>query len=320
MTYPNQISLWRQIEIYDIQIVLAVAELGSFRKAAGILRLGQSAVSRRVQKLEDNIGVSIFERNSMGVRLTISGRGFVKRAKSLILDFDEAINTACNAGVAGEGELKLGVIASLSAGVLRSVLMDFVNQHPDVNLRVIESERVELLTLLSHRRLDAVVASGGFTNDHGDSIVLSLEPIHVALPTKHHLSNKSRLSWDQVRHEHFIVSTNEPGPEISDYLVQKLARLGQSPRITRHRVGREGAMNLVGLELGISLVADHWRGVKYPGVRFVPIGDDELVPFSLVWRPENDNPALRRFVSLARVHARKAAAGGAASQTPDPSP
>ena len=67
MTYPNQISLRRQIEIYDIQIVLAVAELGSFRKAAGILRLGQSAVSRRVQKLEDNIGVSIFERNSMGV-------------------------------------------------------------------------------------------------------------------------------------------------------------------------------------------------------------------------------------------------------------
>lgn len=135
--------------------------------------------------------------------------------------------------------------------------MDFVNQHPDVNLKVIESERVELLTLLSHRRLDAVVASGGFTNDHGDSIVLSLEPIHVALPTNHHLSNKSRLSWDQVRHEHFIVSANEPGPEISDYLVQKLARLGQSPRITRHQVGREGAMNLVGLELGISLVADH---------------------------------------------------------------
>ena len=80
-------------------------------------------------------------------------------------------------------------------------------------------------------------------------------------------------------------------------------------------------MNLVGLGFGVSLVADHWRGVRYPNVAFVPIGDEEeKVPFSLTWRPENDNPALRRFVSLARVHARKAAAGDAASRTRDPLP
>ena len=80
-------------------------------------------------------------------------------------------------------------------------------------------------------------------------------------------------------------------------------------------------MNLVGLGLGVSLVAEHWCGVSYPGVVFRPVGgEDERVRFSLVWRPENDNPALRRFVSLARVHARKAASDGAASQRPDPSP
>ena len=80
-------------------------------------------------------------------------------------------------------------------------------------------------------------------------------------------------------------------------------------------------MSLVSLGFGASLVADHWRGVQYPNVTFVPIGDeDERLPFSLVWRPENDNPALRRFVSLARVHARRAAADDAVSQKPDPSP
>ena len=68
-------------------------------------------------------------------------------------------------------------------------------------------------------------------------------------------------------------------------------------------------MNLVGLKLGVSLVAEHWCGVSYPGVVFRPVGEPyERVRFSLVWRPENDNPALRRFVSLARVHAQKAAA------------
>ena len=118
-----------------------------------------------------------------------------------------------------------------------------------------------------------------------------------------------------------MVSAAEPGPEIHEYLIRRLADLGRSPIVMQHRIGREGIMNLVGLGLGVSLVADHWLGVQYPNVAFVPIGaEDESVQFSLVWRPENDNPALRRFVSLARAHAKKAASDGAASQRPDPSP
>lgn len=70
-------------------------------------------------------------------------------------------------------------------------------------------------------------------------------------------------------------------------------------------------MNLVGLGFGVSLVPDHWRGDQYPNVIFVPIGDvGETVPLSLTWRPENDNPALRRFISLARIEARRNGVAG----------
>jgi hypothetical protein len=63
-------------------------------------------------------------------------------------------------------------------------------------------------------------------------------------------------------------------------------------------------MNLVGLGLGATLMCNHWRGVCYPNVKFVPIGENERVPLSLTWRPENENPALRRFLSLAHAMAR----------------
>lgn len=69
-------------------------------------------------------------------------------------------------------------------------------------------------------------------------------------------------------------------------------------------------MTLVGLGQGVSLVADHWRGVTYPNVTFVPVGaPDERVPFSLSWVPENDNPALRRFISVASIVAQEVATG-----------
>ncbi len=65
-------------------------------------------------------------------------------------------------------------------------------------------------------------------------------------------------------------------------------------------------MTLIGLGLGVSFVADHWRVVQYPNVSFVPIGDvDDTIPISLTWRPENDNHALRRFISPARIEAKK---------------
>lgn len=80
-------------------------------------------------------------------------------------------------------------------------------------------------------------------------------------------------------------------------------------------------MNLVGLGVGVSVVADHWLGVSYPDVTFVRIGEeDETIPFSITWRPENDNPALRRFLSLARIEAKRNGAPCAPSRTPDPSP
>lgn len=309
------------LEVRDFEILLLVAEAGSFRRASSRLRMGQSALSRRVQRLEDALGVSLFERHPTGARLTLAGAAFATRMRAVINDLDAAIDAAHTAGVGRNGELKVGIIASLSRGALRDVVRQYVLDRPDVKVMFVEAERGELLTLLSHRRLDVVLASGRFPKVHGDSTVITEEPIYVAVHDADPLARRSRLSWDDVREAHFLVSATEPGPEIHEYLIQRLADLGHRPSVTRHRLGREGIMSLVGLGIGVSLVAEHWCGVRYPGVVFRLVGTpDEKIPFSLLWRPENDNPALRRFVSLARVHAKRNASLSSASRSPDPSP
>ncbi|MEM1381819.1 MAG: LysR family transcriptional regulator [Pseudomonadota bacterium] len=297
----------RSLEIFDLDVFLCVAELASFRKASRFLNIGQSAVSRRIQKLEDTIGVSLFERSNTGARLTRAGWRFAERARAIVLDFSGAIALANADGSASNGRLYLGMIASLSAGVLRDVTADFLANHPAIELLIVEGERGDLLTRLSHRKLDAVVACGSLPVENGDSLMLMRARTYVALPAGHALSKNDYLSWNELRDEEFIVCASEPGPEIHDYLTHRLGELGRRLRVTHHRVGREGIMNLVGLGLGASLVADHWCGVSYPGVVFRPIIDDQdLVPFSITWLPDNDNPALRRFLSLSRVRAMEA--------------
>ena len=93
-----------------------------------------------------------------------------------------------------------------------------------------------------------------------------------------------------------------------EQLERKIKRLPHFQGLVVDRSDWMGVYNLDGDD-GISLVADHWRGVHYPNVAFVPIGEvDETVPFSITWRPENDNPALRRFLSLARIEAKRSGA------------
>ncbi|WP_306118407.1 MULTISPECIES: LysR family transcriptional regulator [unclassified Roseitalea] len=312
----------RSIDTKKLLSFLAVAETGSFRQAAKRSGVRQSAISRRIQSLEDSLGVSLFERRTTGVRLTHAGSRFAERARAIAQDIEIAEEAARSAGVADNGCLMIGVIASLSRGPLRTVLEGFLTAHGGVEIGFVAADRSELLTLLSHRRIDAVYAPGDPDEEAGDGLVLSRERIWLAAPEDNRLTKKGHLSWADVADAQFVVSARESGPEIHDYILKRVSNLARTVNVRRHRLGREGIMTLVGLGLGVSLVAEHWCGINYPNVRFIRIGDeDEWVPFSLTWRPENDNPALRRFVSLARIEARKAAASlSSASRSPDPSP
>ena len=318
---PNSSFDVFRIDFFDLRAVICVAEAGSFHKAAKALSIGQSAVSRRVARLEDVIGVSLFERHPSGARLTHAGARFVDQMRPVFKDLGVAVETAQTAGVAGNGHLRIGLIASLSKGVVREVIEAFVADHTEIDVCFAEADRSNLMTMLCHRTIDAIYVAGEPGSGSEDGLKLAEENIFLAVQADGPLAGHERLKWEDVADSIFVVSAREPGPEIHDYIIRRVSDLGRPAKVRRHRLGREGIMNLVGLGFGVSLVADHWRGVRYPNVAFVPIGDEEeRVPFSLVWRPENDNPALRRFVSLARVHARKAAAGDAASQRRDPSP
>ena len=310
------------MDFFDLRAVTCVAEAGSFHKAAKALSIGQSAVSRRVARLEDLLGVSLFERHPRGARLTHAGARFVEQMRPVFKDLGVAFETAQTAGVAGNGHLRIGLIASLSKGIVREVIEAFAADHTDIDVYFTEADRSHLMTMLCHRTIDAIYFAGEPESASDDGLKLVEENIFLAVQADGPLAGWDRLKWEDVATSTFVVSTREPGPEIHDYIIRRVSDLGRPAKVRRHRLSREGIMNLVGLGFGVSLVADHWRGVRYPNVAFVPVGgEEERVPFSLVWRAENDNPALRRFVSLARTHAKKAAASpSVASQSPDPSP
>ncbi|CTQ50758.1 LysR family transcriptional regulator [Jannaschia donghaensis] len=296
----------RKIDVRDLEILLTVAETCSFRKAGDRLNVGQSAVSRRIQKLEELLGVSLFGRRPTGARMTVAGAEFIACASAVYENLNAAVARARSSAIADLGELRIGTMSSFSNGPQRALIKAFVERHPSVRLNFLECERRQMMTMLGHRTLDVVITIGENWKENGDSLVLVYAPVYLAVASDGPLASNDRLKWQDVSEEEFLISARESGPDVRDYIVRQVTGFGRGVSITQHHLCRDGIMNLVGLGFGITVVDDHAAGAKYPNVTLVPIGDgNDRVPFSLTWRPENDNPALRRFISLARIEAKR---------------
>jgi DNA-binding transcriptional LysR family regulator len=289
------------VKLVSISQALLVAEHLSFSRAAQILGVRQSAVSRRVRELEDKLGVSLFERDASGVRLTEAGRRFLERSRTALAEIDHAVKCAANAGCGVEGAVRIGILSSLSCGFVRDLLRAFHETHPAIAIDVVEGSASEHLARVSERLVDVAFLTGRPSASHCDTAVLWEARVFAALPERHRLADQDEVGWDALKNERFIVSRDAPGPEIHDYVVRRVAELGHSPCVDRFGVGRETLMHLVALGFGISFVSEAGTATRYPDVVFRPFATaEDVLPYSAVWLPGNDNPALRRLLSLAR--------------------
>ena len=294
------------LETTALTYSVAVAGHLGFRQAAAALGVSQSVLSRRVQALEEQLEVALFERGSRGSRLTSAGERFVEQAREVLRDIDVAAALPRANGRGEEGRLRLGFYTSLSGGFLRELVRRYSADHPHVALEFREESRPALLTALRQRRLDIAFLIGSGETTSVDTAELWSEPVHVVLPAGHRLAHQEEISWSELEGERFLATQSECGAEVHDHVVRHMTGLGHRPEVDRVVVGRDSLLNLIGLGLGVSLASAAAASLPSPGVVFRPLtSPPDAVIFYAAWAAENDNPALRQFISLAHVLAGK---------------
>lgn len=118
------------IELKHLRYAEVAERCGSFRKAADLLSLKQSNLSRRVRRLEDHLGIALFERTSGGVRATAAGRDFFSGVRRVLNELQIVVDGAKAVGRGDAGYLTIGFYTSLSAGNLRASLVEFGRRFP----------------------------------------------------------------------------------------------------------------------------------------------------------------------------------------------
>ncbi len=288
------------MDLRHLRYVVATARNSSFSAAALELEVQQPIVSRRIRELEEELGVALFDRSTAGAKLTPVGENFVVMA-GRILDDLQRLTDRTRAAVEGRrGSVALGFYKSLSSGSLRFIMRSFRENHPDIGLDLLEAPFVELMAAIHSGKLDVAIILGDPNRCPVlHSMSVSTEQLMLALPLDHPLAEKPFVYWSDLKEERFLISHRDPGPDIRNILIAKLAAPSDDPEIVSLHVSLENILSLVGAGQGVSLQCECASGLTGLGAVFRPVHDANgtaRIGYIACWHPQNDNPALKTFL------------------------
>jgi LysR family hydrogen peroxide-inducible transcriptional activator len=240
------------MELHQLRYFVAVAETGGFVKGAQRCGVTQPSLSQQIRKLENELGVTLFDRSSRGAVATEAGRALLPRAQRILAEVRETISGVKEDVEAGHGPLSVGAIPTIAPYLMPPVLSRFLNDHPECELTVREDLTERLIEAVVDHELDAAVMSTPVDHPALHVEVIGREPLLVVAPAGSPLP--ARLRVEDL--------TDEPAVVLHEVhcLGQQIADFCNTARLRRRIVCRSTqlptVLSLVGLGLGVSIVPE----------------------------------------------------------------
>jgi DNA-binding transcriptional LysR family regulator len=290
------------MDLMDLRYLSIAVETGSFSGAAQSLGVNPATISRRIIRLEDELGVTIFERGAFGIRLTAAGRQVMVKVRRTLDDLDSVLQVGKSSGAGMTGHVRLGVRMPPVGDPLQSLLAAWRNQHPDVVLTLHELNDHQMSAALAEHTLDAALVMMHTLRRGANAIPIYREPLVAALPRGHHLAAHESLTWVLLRGQTLLTQGWDDSHSARDFYA---SLLGDGVKFSSHPASKQSVMALIGAGFGVTLAAQSQAEVLFPGVVYKPIvEEDAWVQVELAWRPTSEDAAVGRFVAFMRDEAR----------------
>lgn len=290
------------MELYTLRYVLAVAEHKNFSLAAQVCHIGQPALSQQIAKLEKELGVALFHRNSRGAILTEAGKEFTQRARQ-ILQLSEALESemASYAGMR-KGTLNTGVITSLHCIDFGGMLSAFCGTYPEISVNIVQGGTHDLMQQLLDRKLDLAFSNKPLSGLPGGLDFLKLEEdnYHLAVPADHPLAKEKTVSLRQLKQERFIF--HQPAQVASELCRKACQKAGFEPNIVCRSSSPTTGFYMVRGGLGVALFpSEEFRARKLDGVVELDLKERIVKEVGVAWRKDTLSPLVKAMVDFAKA-------------------
>jgi DNA-binding transcriptional LysR family regulator len=295
------------VELRHLRYFVAVAEELHFRKAAERLHVAQPAVSEQIRKLEQELGVRLFNRSQRSVALTAAGTALLEEARHVLRHAEVAQQAARNAGEQVTARLRIGYLPDSLPGSVPRALRHLASSAPAVEVGLTTGPSLRLIEELRASRLDAVVTSLPAPTNGLRVTSLGTQGAVVVLPATHPRAVDSTLAIGQLAPERLLGLPREANPAFHNAVVAMCHTAGLSPTFVELPEPRVEHV-LLGVAAGAGLavlpeaVTERFAA---PGIRFVALeAEAPVLRTAVLTQPDTDSLATLAFLrAVARVAA-----------------
>jgi len=283
-----------KIDFDGIQAFVLVAELGGFGKAANQLHLTQTALTRRIQKLEAYLAVRLLDRTTRSVNLTAVGRDFLPQARRLVGEATSAVDRLKDMSRQGLGNVTIASVPTMAHHTLPAVIREYSKQHPGNRIRIVETNAAEVRRTVLHDQAEFGITIQLERNPDLVEEAILREPFVFFCRDEHPLSKQKSVKWKELGEAELIMVGGLSGN-----------RALLDHQLARNRLSLQGTYEVEHLSTAIALVA---AGV---GTAILPYSTIQEGTYPRVRRIPLLAPVIRRTIVLIR---RKGASLSPASQ------
>lgn len=286
------------MDLRQIGYFIAVAEEGNIGRAAVRLHISQPPLSRQIQKLEDELGISLFVRTPRGVELTQGGEMFLSEVRNIRSLIELAADRTKQAGQGKLGQLDVAIFGSGILDTIPKLLLFFRERYPDVNVVLHTMGKDEQLQALRQRRITV-----GFNRllpavpDITSELLVS-EQLLLAVNARNELAQLDAVPFKTLAEHSLVVFPSMGRPNFADKIISLCHEAGFEPTISQEVGDAITSIALVASGFGVCLVPESATRVNVPGVVYRPLKDAPAkasVDLSYIYRADDQSPLLAAF-------------------------
>jgi DNA-binding transcriptional LysR family regulator len=292
------------MELRHLRYFVAVAETENVSRAALKLHISQPAVSRQVRDLEDEIGLPLLTRAGKSVRLTDAGRMFLKEARAILEDTNEAVVKVRVVGGKRETELKVGDFPLLAARIMPRLLRDYQKSMPNVHVKLHDWPVEKEIAAVRERQLQLAIIIppliGNWRRELRFEKLMSIR-VCLAVSCNHPFAQRKAVSLTEAAREPFIGLSHEEYPQHRVYVHAIFARAKHKPRFVEEHDGWAELFSAVDAGAGVAIASDAFDYAFDDRVKLLPLTPEpERVPVGIISRKGKLSPAAEKFCECAK--------------------
>ncbi|WP_336785743.1 LysR family transcriptional regulator [Paenibacillus sp. MMO-177] len=266
------------MELLQLQYFLTVARLEHVTEAARHLHVTQSSLSKTIQRLEEDLGVPLFDRIGRKLRLNESGSRFLLRAERALFELDQGKQELNDISSSEQGTIELAVN---TASMLPNILREFRKKKPNIQFHVQMLTTQEMVSHLHRGDIDFCLSSPPLEGEDIECQIMYRDPILVAVPKTHRLAGRSSVSLPELKEEWFVgVKKGYGTRDLVDSICKKA---GFEPKFVYEGDEPARINALVEAEIGIAFIPGTARNSN-GHLAYLQVEKNELVrEIALLW-------------------------------------